>query len=83
MASVTFEELTRRPRWVADTACRDFPEWSWFPISGSPAAKIVAACDACPVRAECLTDALEHDEQYGIRGGMTRDARLRLAETAA
>lgn len=35
-------------------------------------------CERCEVRAECLEYALEHDERYGIWGGMTETARMKL-----
>lgn len=31
-------------------------------------------CDGCPVKAECLTQAITNDE-YGIWGGTTREER--------
>jgi len=34
-------------------------------------------CSACPVRAACLQDALDHDD-HGIRGGLTTYERRRL-----
>ncbi|MDQ4445404.1 WhiB family transcriptional regulator [Bifidobacterium longum] len=37
------------------------------------------ACLSCPVRAECLRQALETGEQYGIWGGMTPEERRDLA----
>lgn len=32
-------------------------------------------CDACPVRAECLTEALREPGQYGVWGGLSPDER--------
>lgn len=32
-----------------------------------------AVCEACPVRAECLS--FHHDERYGVFGGLTSDDR--------
>lgn len=34
-----------------------------------------AICQGCPVRVECLYDAIKYDDQ-GIRGGLTYDERL-------
>ncbi len=44
-------------------------------------------CSSCPVRRECLGDALRHPDQaeYGIRGGLTPEERrviLRRGEAA-
>jgi WhiB family redox-sensing transcriptional regulator len=35
-------------------------------------------CATCPVRSECLADALAHDETVGIWGGTTGDERVQL-----
>ena len=35
-------------------------------------------CEECPVKAECLTYALEANEPYGIWGGLTPSERGRL-----
>jgi len=40
--------------------------------TGRIRAEIQALCyDACPVRAECLAEALETRDEYGVRGGRT------------
>ena len=68
---------------MLDALCREHPDLDYFPASGSPSAALLAVCAACAVHSECLADAIYRDEQYGVRGGMTREARLRLAEAAA
>lgn len=35
-------------------------------------------CMACPVIVECLRDALEHDDGYGLKGGLTASEREKL-----
>lgn len=52
-------------------------------VDGSPSARALALCDACPVREECLTDALQYTsfEDHGIRGGMTAKARAAIRRT--
>ena len=37
-----------------------------------------AVCAACPVRPQCLDQAIESGERYGIWGGMTDSERSRL-----
>jgi WhiB family redox-sensing transcriptional regulator len=39
-------------------------------------------CRSCDVRAECLEYALEHDERFGIWGGMSERERRRLKREA-
>jgi WhiB family redox-sensing transcriptional regulator len=41
------------------------------------------AINPCPVRAECLAYALEHDERFGIWGGLSERERRRLKREAA
>ncbi len=36
-------------------------------------------CSACPVRARCLAFAFEHDEAYGVWGGLNPEERRALA----
>jgi WhiB family transcriptional regulator, redox-sensing transcriptional regulator len=55
----------------------------FFPVSaaGPAVAQVVAAkavCRGCPVRAECLSYALQTAQDYGIWGGATEEER-RLA----
>lgn len=55
------------------------------PPAEQPHAKIhreleaVKVCKECPVRAECLRDALERDERHGVWGAKTEDERQRIA----
>jgi WhiB family redox-sensing transcriptional regulator len=44
-------------------------------------ARAVAACVGCPVRGDCLAAALNGHEPHGVWGGLTPDARRRLART--
>ncbi len=72
--------------WHAQAACGDEPD-AMFP--GTSAAKIhkaKALCGTCPVRQQCLEDAMEAEgntgkcRRYGIRGGLTPTGRRRLYE---
>ena len=61
----------------------------WYPIAAKPArarveaARALAVCAACPVRAECLEYALDAREAYGIWGGMTELERRALLRRRA
>lgn len=67
--------------WRQRAACTGRDTALWFPKIpiGSPAMQI---CGGCPVRAECLYDALQHEtpgaRPHGIRGGLTPRARQKL-----
>ena len=39
-------------------------------------------CRSCPVRPECLAEALERGEQYGVWGGLTTQQRTSLRRSA-
>jgi len=70
--------------WRARAICRDLDPEIFFPVGdpGNPFdarnAPALAACARCPVRAQCLTDALARIE-FGIAGGMTAEQRTELA----
>lgn len=51
---------------------------TWFPKRGGSAAAAKRVCAACPVRMECLEDALATGEHYGVRGGLSDRERRRL-----
>lgn len=50
---------------------------AWFEKFDSKK-KAAEMCKGCPVISQCLTYALENDEQWGIWGGMTTKDRKRL-----
>lgn len=63
--------------WAQWATCAEPGAASMFPADGDhpgiEAAK--ANCRTCPVLFECLTDALDRGEQWGIWGGLTPDER--------
>ena len=40
--------------------------------------RALSVCAVCPVRRECLREAILNDERYGIWGGTTAEQRARL-----
>ena len=71
---------TLTPRWHRDALCREHPDLTlWFPAKGQPTRPALEICARCPVRAECLAEALADPElDHGVRGGMTARARTAL-----
>lgn len=66
--------------WRHGAACvRADPEL-FFPLSGESQSSAMAYCEGCPVRSECLADALAGGHG-GIRGGLSEDARRQLLRT--
>lgn len=60
------------PDWMLRGLCRQTDPDAFFPDKGERAEDAKAVCHRCPVQAECLQYALDHDERYGVWGGMTQ-----------
>ncbi len=66
-------------RWRDRALCAETDPEAFFPEAGASAAVARRVCAACPVRTECLTDALNrHDVSYGVLGGLTPNQRRDL-----
>lgn len=63
--------------WQDHALCLQVGSEAFYPDSGdSPDAKRI--CAACPVTDACLAYALDHDEQFGIWGGLSTKERRKL-----
>ena len=76
--------MSGRSEWRTRAACRSvadpeifFPVAESGPVYDAQVAVAKAVCAACPVRVECLDDALIRIPE-GIAGGLTPDERRRL-----
>jgi WhiB family redox-sensing transcriptional regulator len=63
------------PDWRHDGACRGMNPDLFFPERGDPTMPAKAVCSQCPVRAECLRDALGQRERFGVWGGLSERER--------
>ncbi|MBU5946762.1 histone-like nucleoid-structuring protein Lsr2 [Streptomyces sp. PAM3C] len=63
--------------WRALAACSSADEASFFKATPDVAKQ---TCRRCPVRGECLYDAVQADPPIGVWGGLTRKERHRLPE---
>ena len=70
--------------WRDLASCRRWPGRDvWFAKGKADQAIAVSVCLGCPVRAQCLADALELERQasgrtlHGVRGGRTARERAR------
>lgn len=63
----------QRADWRAAAACAGMPLRTFFAVNTSPAREV---CGRCPIRPECLYDALTHRAPHGIWGGLSREERL-------
>jgi WhiB family redox-sensing transcriptional regulator len=66
-----------RAQWSKDAACRSVdPDELFAGSAGQNRAK--AVCTGCPVRTECLADALDNRVEWGVWGGMSERERRAL-----
>jgi WhiB family redox-sensing transcriptional regulator len=70
----TFET---RQDWSAQSACNGVDPDALF-VSGAAQNSAKAVCQRCPVRTECLSDALDNQVEFGVWGGMTERERRAL-----
>lgn len=69
--------------WRARAACAApdvNPEW-FFPAPGESQQTAKRICGVCPVRAQCLAWAQDHEVPAGIFGGMSADRRRKARLT--
>ena len=64
--------------WRDLASCAEADPDAFFPETGGSTRDARRVCAACPVAAQCLAYALEHEEPFGIWGGMTTSQRRRL-----
>jgi WhiB family redox-sensing transcriptional regulator len=67
-------------RWRDRARCRGLDLSLFFPENeeGADAESAKEVCAACPVREECLQDAMAAKEAYGVWGGTTPRDRRRM-----
>ena len=64
--------------WQDRALCAQTDPEAFFPEKGGSTRDAKKVCRVCEVRAECLEYALEHDERFGIWGGLSERERRRL-----
>jgi len=69
--------MTLPADWAATAACRSTDPDELF-VQGAAQNRAKAVCQGCPVRIECLADALDHRVEFGVWGGMTERERRAL-----
>ena len=78
-------ELTRRPAWHADAACRGMGPDAFVIARGANVntmARARAVCATCPASEPCLSYALADPDCVGIWGGTTGTERRQLRRDA-
>ncbi|MVA76917.1 WhiB family transcriptional regulator [Auraticoccus sp. F435] len=65
--------------WAALAKCRGTKD-SLF-VEGAEQRKARTLCRGCPVRLECLAEALDNRIEWGVWGGLTERERRQLLKT--
>ena len=64
--------------WQERALCAQTDPEAFFPEKGGSTREAKKVCTGCDVRGECLEYALEHDERFGIWGGLSERERRKL-----
>jgi WhiB family redox-sensing transcriptional regulator len=78
---VNVDDFSGNDRWQTHAACRGMDARLFYPQRGESAVEAKAVCAICPVREDCLTDAIAHLERHGIWGGKTERDRRGIARS--
>lgn len=70
--------LPAQPEWVRDALCAQTDPDLFFPDKGGTTKPAKQICARCPVAEQCLADALERHDRYGIWGGLSERDRRRI-----
>ncbi|AQP49055.1 WhiB family transcriptional regulator [Tessaracoccus aquimaris] len=68
--------LAEASEWTLQAKCRDLAD-ALFP-EGKDQKRARSVCMGCPVRSECLAEALDNQIEWGVWGGMTERERRAL-----
>lgn len=68
--------LVETSDWTLSARCRDMAD-ALFP-EGKDQKRARMVCMGCPVRTECLAEALDNRIEWGVWGGMTERERRHL-----
>ena len=71
--------MTWNDNWPAQAACKDDPDRMF--VSGAEQHGAKRTCLGCPVRSECLAEALDNQLEWGVWGGMTERERRQVLKT--
>lgn len=68
----------RTGEWQERALCAQTDPEAFFPDKGGSTREAKRICLGCEVQAKCLEYALDHDERFGIWGGLSERERRRL-----
>jgi WhiB family redox-sensing transcriptional regulator len=75
-------EADEEQEWQERALCAQTDPEAFFPEKGGSTREAKRICLGCEVRTECLEYALEHDERFGIWGGLSERERRKLKKRA-
>lgn len=81
-APTDIDELPEPSAWVGDALCAQTDPEAFFPEKGGSTRDAKTICRVCEVREQCLEYALEHDERFGIWGGLSERERRKFKKAA-
>lgn len=64
--------------WMEQAICSQVDPEIFFPVHGESAQAAQRICETCPVQQTCLQWALDHNENFGVWGGLTAEQREKL-----
>ena len=68
--------------WQERALCAQTDPEAFFPEKGGSTREAKRVCLTCDVRNECLEYALQHEERFGIWGGLSERERRKLKKRA-
>jgi WhiB family redox-sensing transcriptional regulator len=72
------DAVGRRPEWQDDGLCAQTDPDAFFPEKGGNSRPAKQICSGCPVKPDCLSWALMHQERFGIWGGTSERERRKF-----
>ena len=75
--TIGLNSITEDQSWATRGACVTMDPDGFF-VQGAEQNLAKTTCVACPVKTECLADALDNRIDFGVWGGMTERERRRL-----
>jgi WhiB family redox-sensing transcriptional regulator len=69
--------------WHQKALCAQTDPEIFFPEKGGSVREAKRVCQHCEVREQCLKYALDHDERFGIWGGLSERERSRIRRARA
>ena len=76
------EEEGEQLSWQERALCAQTDPEAFFPEKGGSTREAKKVCVGCEVRAECQEYAHDHDERFGIWGGLSERERRKLKKRA-